>query len=93
MEPVRHFLRPGLRARLRPPRRQKAPPVQRASGMRVPDLPVMENCMISQELARLGLKGAQTRLLREKDGVLVARVQAGQAHYVLKCFRKVAYRR
>ena len=54
---------------------------------------MIESFMIGEELARLGLTGAQTRLLREKDGVLVARVQAGQAHYVLKCFRKVAYRR
>ena len=54
---------------------------------------MIESFMIGEELARLGLTGAQTRLLREKDGVLVARVQARQAHYVLKCFRKVAYRR
>ena len=40
--------------------------------------------MIGEELARLGLTGAQTRLLREKDGVLVARVQAGQALALLR---------
>ena len=49
--------------------------------------------MLHEELIRLGMTGARTQLLREKDGVLVARVQAGQAHFVLKCFRNEAYRR
>ena len=49
--------------------------------------------MLKMEIARLGLTGAQIWPLREKDGVLVARVCAGQAHYVLKCFRNKAYRR
>ena len=49
--------------------------------------------MLKKEIARLGLTGAQIRPMREKDGVLVARMQAGQAHYVLKCFRNEAYRR
>ena len=49
--------------------------------------------MLKKEIARLGLTGAQIWPLREKDGVLVARVCAGQAHYVLKCFRNKAYRR
>lgn len=49
--------------------------------------------MLSEEMARLGLTGAQVQHLREKDGVLVARVCAGQAHYVLKSFRNAAYRR
>ena len=49
--------------------------------------------MLHEELIRLGLAGARTQLLREKDGVLVARVQAGQAHFILKCFRNETYRR
>ena len=40
--------------------------------------------MLHEELIRLGLTGAQTQLLREKDGVLVARVQAGQALALLR---------
>ena len=44
----------------------------------------MENLMMHEELIRLGLAGARTQLLREKDGVLVARVQAGQALALLR---------
>ena len=40
--------------------------------------------MLKKEIARLGLAGARTQLLREKDGVLVARVQAGQALALLR---------
>ena len=40
--------------------------------------------MLDEELIRLGMTGARTQLLREKDGVLVARVQAGQALALLR---------
>ena len=44
----------------------------------------MDNLILHEELIRLGLTGAQTQLLREKGGVLVARVQAGQALALLR---------
>jgi len=49
--------------------------------------------LLHEELARMGLPAAGTEILREKDGVTVARVRDGGASYICKCFDRAEFRR
>ena len=49
--------------------------------------------MLQEELALLGVPDAAARILREKDGVTVARVECGGASYICKCFAREEHRR
>lgn len=49
--------------------------------------------IVCEELKRMGLSWDSATLLREKDGITVARVKEGESSRVIKCFQKESHRR
>ena len=53
----------------------------------------LDSPLFQEELRFYGLSGRGARLIRDKEGVTVARVRRGSGTAVLKCFENAAFRR